>query len=184
MEFGQKLCPRCVKMRSEDSFKPRPDGTLSCCRDCELGYFREYNKKRYISPEARAKELEDVRKKYREIKKPLRMARKLQLIMLFGGACIKCGYNKSTAALDFDHLGDEETARGKPNKNKKRTVSHLLGIEGAWAWVAALEEARKCQLICSNCHRERTYPGHEFRDRVQPEYDPELSLEKLLDLAF
>jgi hypothetical protein len=92
------------------------------------------------------------------------MNRKKQLIELFGGKCVLCGYYKSAAALDFDHIG-ELTARGKPNKHKSRTISHLLAIEQPWAWKAALVEAEKCRLLCANCHRESTFPGHELETR-------------------
>ena len=60
-----------------------------------------------------------------------------------------CGYHKNFAALDFDHI-DPTT--------KKRTISHLLAINQPWAWQAALRESRKCQVLCANCHREKTFP--------------------------
>jgi hypothetical protein len=83
---------------------------------------------------------------------------------MFGGKCVRCGYSKSFAALDFHHRSEEPTSRGKPNKRKIRTVSHLLAINLPWAWEAAIEEAKKCDLICANCHRELTFPGHEAFD--------------------
>lgn len=70
-----------------------------------------------------------------------------------GGRCQECGYNKSSVALDFHHRDPTE---------KRRTVSHLLGVNQPWAWEAAVEEATRCDLLCSNCHREHTYPGSEF----------------------
>ena len=80
------------------------------------------------------------------------MSRK-KLIAMYGGCCCKCGYNHSAAALDFDHLNPVE---------KTRTISHLLVVNQPWAWDAAVEEAKKCQLLCSNCHREKTFPGWEI----------------------
>jgi 5-methylcytosine-specific restriction endonuclease McrA len=155
MQFmtNKKLCPKCLKKKSVDKFKPRPDGSISYCYLCEIGYYRTYNAKRYATPEARNQELIRTKERYHRLFKPARRARKKKLIMLMGGKCALCGYNRSAAALDFDHINP---------KTKKRTISHLLAVSQPWAWKAALKEAKKCQLICSNCHREKTYPGQEF----------------------
>jgi hypothetical protein len=142
-----------LKRKSLDEFKPRPNGTVSYCYKCEIGYYREYNAKRYASPEARAAELKRTKERYHAVRKPLRHMRKLELIALMGGKCQRCGYAKSVAALDFHHR--------KP-VDKKRTISHLLPINQPWAWEALLKEVKKCDLICSNCHRELTYPGWEI----------------------
>lgn len=52
--------------------------------------------------------------------------------------CMQCGYDRYVGALEFHHLdrdAKEFTLAG-------RTVE------------AALDEARKCRLLCSNCHKE------------------------------
>ncbi len=61
---------------------------------------------------------------------------------LFGGACRKCGYKACLAALDFHHL-DPKTKTGNVLKIIKSRGKH-----------AAIEEAKKCILLCSNCHDE------------------------------
>jgi len=66
---------------------------------------------------------------------------KFILIQFLGGQCMKCGYRESDA-LDFHHR----------NKSQKTTaVSNLL--DGKFE--NALEEAKKCDLLCANCHREQ-----------------------------
>ena len=57
-----------------------------------------------------------------------------------GGQCIRCGYNTTIKALEFHHLD--------PNK-KDFTISndHFKLRE-------AVEESKKCILLCANCHRE------------------------------
>ena len=57
-----------------------------------------------------------------------------------GGKCVRCGYNTCLKALEFHHINPEE---------KDFTISndHIKLIE-------AIEESKKCILICSNCHRE------------------------------
>lgn len=55
--------------------------------------------------------------------------------------CKDCGYNKHHVALDFDHV------RGK----KELNVCFSKSIE------QAKKEIAKCEVVCSNCHRIRTY---------------------------
>jgi hypothetical protein len=55
--------------------------------------------------------------------------------------CKDCGYNAHHVALDFDHITD----------NKTLNVSNAKSIK------QALKEIEKCEVVCSNCHRIRTY---------------------------
>lgn len=77
----------------------------------------------------------------------LRRLRKEALVREFGGKCVRCGYKEHPAALDFDHLD--------PTK-KDRGVGYYLTFSPE----KAAEEAEKCQLLCANCRRIKTYdPG-------------------------
>lgn len=71
--------------------------------------------------------------------------KKQRLVRMFGGCCSKCGYSKNLAALDFHHPDD---------KTKASNVGLLL----PGSFNKAFFEAKKCVLLCSNCHREETYP--------------------------
>ena len=71
-----------------------------------------------------------------------RRERKRRLVEALGGKCSKCGYSKSLAAFDFHH----------PNDDKEASVSELLARKGNFE--RALSEAKKCMLLCANCHRE------------------------------
>jgi hypothetical protein len=57
--------------------------------------------------------------------------------------CADCGYNADPIALDFDHLANKlfSIARAKAK-----------GLSDA----RILEEIKKCDVVCSNCHRIRT----------------------------
>ena len=57
-----------------------------------------------------------------------------------GGKCIRCGYDKCIKALEFHHIDPSQ---------KDFTISndHFKLLE-------AIEESKKCILICSNCHKE------------------------------
>lgn len=57
-----------------------------------------------------------------------------------GGKCQRCGYDITVKALDFHHLDPNE---------KDFTISN-----GNFKLAEAIEESKKCVLICSNCHRE------------------------------
>lgn len=55
--------------------------------------------------------------------------------------CIDCGYNKHHSALEFDHIKGKKT----------------LNIAWAKSISQAKKEIEKCEVVCSNCHRVRTY---------------------------
>lgn len=62
--------------------------------------------------------------------------RRAELVRIMGGACVQCA---ATENLEIDHI-DRST--------KSFTVtSHMT-----YSWEAILAEARKCQLLCSDCH--------------------------------
>lgn len=81
------------------------------------------------------KECDDVRSKERINKT------KKQCIEYKGGCCIKCGYNKCIFALDFHHK-DPTQKKFNISKYRKNSFQSLKS------------ELDKCDLLCSNCHRE------------------------------
>jgi transposase len=64
------------------------------------------------------------------------------LVAEAGGRCCICGYDKSVAALHFHHM--EPAAKEMPVSAR--------GIAYSLATLRA--EAKKCVLLCSNCHAE------------------------------
>ena|SRR3989344_8447371 len=73
-----------------------------------------------------------------------RRNKKERLVALFGGKCKLCGYKKYAGALDFHHLD--------PGKK-----SFSLSVKGlCYSWDTILSEAKKCTLLCKNCHTEVT----------------------------
>ncbi len=158
-----KVCTKCLCVKPLEQFE-EAKAHGHWCRKCYLNYFKEYNKKRYSSPEARVNELQRCKEKYQRVVKHQRVDRKRKLLAMFGGKCVLCGYAKSSAALDFDHLDENgntaKTNRNNPNPIKSRTISHLLARNAPGAFELAIEEAKKCRIICANCHREQTFPGH------------------------
>lgn len=57
-----------------------------------------------------------------------------------GGQCVLCGYSRCDRALEFHHL--------EPMAKKFQITSHTRSLAKLRA------EARKCVLLCSNCHAE------------------------------
>jgi len=80
--------------------------------------------------------------KYRLKKNETRQARrnsiKRELVKAAGGKCVKCGYDKCVASLDFHHVNPEE----------KDPTPFFDSLN------KGLKEIKKCILVCSNCHRE------------------------------
>lgn len=56
-----------------------------------------------------------------------------------GKTCAHCG---STDRLELDHIDPAEK------------TSHRIW---SWSWKRILDEASKCQILCSDCHRRKTY---------------------------
>ncbi len=73
-----------------------------------------------------------------------RRRRKMKRILVqeAGGACSRCGYSASMRALHFHHV----------NPAEKRIELNAKGVALALDTLRA--EARKCILLCSNCHAE------------------------------
>ena len=59
-----------------------------------------------------------------------------------GGACMLCGYSRCIGALEFHHLFPGDKRLGMGYGGYAHALSKLR------------EEARKCVLLCANCHVE------------------------------
>jgi hypothetical protein len=71
-----------------------------------------------------------------------RLEKRIEIVEIFGGACIKCGYAKSTAALHFHHRDGTQKAFQISTREMWRPHADIMA------------EASKCDLICANCHCE------------------------------
>ena len=66
---------------------------------------------------------------------------KFKLVKEFDSKCKICNYDKYIGALEFHHLD--------PSKK-----SFSLSNSGTKNYETMLNEAKKCILVCANCHRE------------------------------
>lgn len=67
---------------------------------------------------------------------------KVLLVDYFGGKCVLCSYDKCISALEFHHLDPNEKEFSISVSGNTRALYLLI------------EEAKKCILVCANCHRE------------------------------
>lgn len=75
---------------------------------------------------------------------PTPKERKEYLDTLRSIPCADCNTLYPAVCMDFDHL---------PNHQKFFTImSHYSGAK----WSKVLQEVRKCEVVCANCHRIRT----------------------------
>jgi hypothetical protein len=69
------------------------------------------------------------------------------LLGLIGDKCSRCGENHP-ACLDFHHVTGE----------KKFNIALKLGTLMFTQREQLLEEAKKCEILCANCHRKEHFP--------------------------
>lgn len=81
-------------------------------------------------------------KNARKYQRKRRLERKRKLVILHGGECIRCGYDKCLASLEFHH---------RDPKEKLFSISEA-GLQKKWEEI--VDEAKKCDLLCKNCHGE------------------------------
>jgi predicted HNH restriction endonuclease len=93
-------------------------------------------------------------------------------IAYLGGKCRICGYNKCSSAFDFHHVDP---------------LGKDFNISAGTSWERIERELQKCELLCSNCHREvhdGQHPGYlELEGAWGSQYDMSLEdeLEEYLD---
>lgn len=125
-----RSCGKCRRILPTSSFgRSRRDGRQAWCRGCFKAYFAERGElHREQSGRAQAA--------------PRSAANRFLATYLAGAKCADCGV-ADPAVLEFDHLRD-----------KRRSISTMR------MWGCSTEdlvnEISKCEVVCANCHRQRT----------------------------
>jgi hypothetical protein len=96
---------------------------------------------------------------------PARQALIDEINALKSKPCTDCGGIFPPYVMDFDHIGDDKV------NNVGTMVSHGHSRERVMAEIA------KCELVCANCHRIRTYTRSNNRDRTQGVGLPEVQVD-------
>ena len=68
--------------------------------------------------------------------------------------CQCCGYKTHACALDFDHLNPTTKVRG---------IAQLCTANTS----KLLQEIKKCQVLCANCHRIKTHDPEAFKQLME-----------------
>ena len=123
----------CINCRTEyEHYGQR----ASRCRECRREYDRLYHNARTAESKRRKQRLQKERKE--------RIARWIKEYKV-RKTCFDCG-NADFRVLDFDHL---------PEFVKDFNIGQ--GMVDGKSLKSLQQEILKCQVVCSNCHRIRTY---------------------------
>lgn len=146
--MGKKcnLCNNEFPNQKEIDGKLRNFQHRKYCLDCSP--FGSGNRQKLITldpVEQKQNKKQKDKEKFRKYQRKTRTARKNKLVDAFGGCCVECGYKKCVAAISFHHKNPEE---------KKFSISEKGLLK---RWDDLLEEAKKCDLLCMNCHAEKHY---------------------------
>lgn len=117
----------------------------SRCRSCNKKYLKKYyreNEKKIKKANAAWREKNILKKRATDEKR--RLNRVAWVNKLKSNPCTDCGNTFPSVCMDWDHTDD----------NKTYDVSRLVNQGQAKSKILA--EIRKCELVCSNCHRIRT----------------------------
>jgi hypothetical protein len=133
-EQRTRRCARChtEKLLSEFGRK-RPRDYQPYCRPCQAGYKQEHyakNKARYVRQSRERKQA--VLAEVRNLKER---------------GCSDCGVKYPHYVMDFDY---------REGEFKVGHITALIVTKG-YTLDRILEEIAKCDVVCANCHRERTH---------------------------
>lgn len=134
---SMKTCTRCKNPKPTEAFAKRKaskDGLASWCKEC----FAARAKARYANTQSERDRINRNRRAARD-----RNQSQLREY-LSARVCADCGCS-DWRVLEFDHRDPEEK------------VFNVANMMRAWSWKNILREIEKCEVVCANCHRIRTY---------------------------
>lgn len=130
---NEKVCSRCRKVKSIEEFNFRNKKLNikhSYCRDCGKVFTRKHykhNKSQYLKRNLLA---------YKKRRNFVHQSK--------SKPCADCGIEYPYYVMDFDHREDEI---------KKYQLHQVARLK-----METIEsEIAKCDVVCANCHRERTF---------------------------
>ncbi|MCP9496868.1 MAG: hypothetical protein MSG64_20755 [Pyrinomonadaceae bacterium MAG19_C2-C3] len=133
-----KTCTKCKTARDENEFAFRNKALgkrHQICKFCtDTGSKKHYERyKQYYKDKARRRDVA-VRIELRN----------MLLGYLSNQSCADCSED-DPVVLEFDHVRHIKT----------KTISALITAKASWNVI--LKEIAKCDVVCANCHRRRTY---------------------------
>lgn len=129
-----KTCGRCKLKKPLEEFafnRARPDGRQAQCRACKKSTDAVHYRNNADQQKARNKANHRIRVEYMNKVKDV--------------PCADCHVKYMPFAMDFDHV------RGTKVANLSNMKGRLFSMD------KIIEEIAKCEVVCANCHRIRTY---------------------------
>ncbi len=133
------ICSKCKKDLDVTSFSSRGGGKLhKQCKVCKAKAIKRHYKKNKPDYIERAKKKNVERKsKITEILNEIKSV-----------PCKDCNVKYPPHIMDFDHVCGEKYMNIADMRCRLSSFDKIL------------KEVEKCEVVCSNCHRERTYQRH------------------------
>lgn len=143
-----RLCTKCGRWKPERDFHRSRTGQFSYCAGCRREYDRLYYR---AGGKVRRRQRQEARREIAfswlaEIKR--------------GVPCADCERTFPVVVMHFDHL---------PGEDKIDSISALAQNRSR---TLVIEELKKCELVCANCHAIRT--AARRRGVAQPGRAPDL----------
>jgi hypothetical protein len=150
------MCYGCQTEKDESRFHretARNDGLATQCKDCRSKHY----KRRYVE---RREHVRVTTAAYKKERRDLIDRAK-------SVPCMDCGQSYPPYVMDFDHRDGEV---------KLNEIARM--VKGSMA--SLLAEIAKCDVVCSNCHRERTYQRWLAKQGAVPERQTGLPAKQLI----
>lgn len=137
-----RTCTKCHVEKPESDFFVRDKSTGRLHAQCK-GCYAVHRKTYYLAHYEKYKEsyLKRARQRRRQLKREYQIR---MLEYLKDKACITCGEN-DIRVLELDHI-DPAT----------KLFSISQSVKLGFSWTDVVEELKKCQVLCANCHKRRT----------------------------
>ena len=133
MDGESRTCTRCGRALPLLAFARHGGGRQVWCRACK----KEYDADWYRANRAKRRE---------KVKADRRSHVKWMDSLKEGRPCADCGLTYPPYVMEWDHLPGTEKALVLADTRRS-----------AHARKRILDELAKCELVCANCHRERTF---------------------------
>ena len=136
-----KDCTKCriAKLASEYFVKDKTGRLHSQCKLC----YKEHRKSYYKQHYATYHEQYLARAKQRRAGQRLEY-RQNMIAYMADKSCVTCG-ESDIRVLEFDHLDPS-----------LKTFNVSQAVAKGYSWNDVLQEIKKCQLLCANCHKRKT----------------------------
>lgn len=143
---SMKKCSRCQQEKPESEFGKKRGKPNAACKACILIYWKKW----YSDP----KNAESHRKAVRKVNRKRSALSTEFLSQIKQAPCADCGGRFHPWQMDFDHVKGEKVNEIGSMLCRSRDI--------------LLKEIAKCELVCANCHRHRTYMRRRSTMEVQP----------------